>query len=97
MTNKFKLTGAAETEMLASLPLTGDEENKEEDGRMVALVVTIDAELLRRIENSGHSDFVTDPTAFAEEASTENEPGKLTISEFRPNGAWDSGHSGIYN
>merc|ERR1712192_209460 len=73
----FSMKGAAETDKLTSLPLTGDEENKEEeqeDGRMVALVVTIDEELLRRIETSGHPDFVADPTAYAEEASTENEP-----------------------
>ena len=54
---------------------------------MVALVVTIDAELLRRIENSGHPDFVAE---VEEEASTENEPGELPISLYNPNGSLDT-------
>ena len=67
--------------MLASLSPTGHEENnveEQEDGRMVSLVVTIDEELLRRIETSGHPDFVAERTAYAEvgeESTKENEPG----------------------
>ena len=90
MTKGFKLTGAAETEMLASLPPTGDEETKEkkqEGGRMVALVVTIDEELLRRIETSVHPDSVAE---VGKEASTENEPGELPISLYNPNGSLDT-------
>ena len=74
--------------MLASLPLTGDEENKEEhDGRMVTLVVIVDEEFSRRIENSGHPDFVAE---VEEDASTENEPGELPISLYNPNGSLDT-------
>ena len=92
VTKSFNLTGAAETEMPASLPPTGNEENskEEQEGRMVALVVTIDEELLRRIETSGHSDFVAERTVYAEEASTENEPGEPPTNEFRPNGSLDT-------
>ena len=70
---------AAENDMVARLNTTGDDKNNrgEEDG-MVTLVVTIDEELLRRIETSGYPDFAAEPTAEAvveEEAPTKNEPG----------------------
>ena len=63
--------------MVASrLPPSGDDENNE-DG-MVTLIVTIEEELLRRIEASGYPNFSTDPTNKAkveDEAPTQNEPG----------------------
>ena len=63
--------------MVASrLPPSGNDKNKE-DG-MVTLVVTIERELLRRIEASGYPNFATDPTTREEvedEAPTQNEPG----------------------
>ena len=58
------------------LPSSGGDKNKE-DG-MVTLIVTIEEEWLRRIENSGHPDFSTGPTTKAEveeESPTKNEPG----------------------
>ena len=75
--------------MLASLPEL--EENKEEgqEGRMVTLVVSIDEELLRRIETSVHPDFVTERTAYAEVGEA-IEPGELAISKFRPNGSLET-------
>ena len=68
-----------EKKMLAGLTSSEDEKNKnkEEDG-MVTLVVTIDEELLRRIQTSGYPNFATDPTTKAEvekESPTKNEPG----------------------
>ena len=63
--------------MVASrLPPSGDDKNNE-DG-MVTPIVTIEEELLRRIEASGYPDFSTDPTNKAkveDEAPTKNEPG----------------------
>ena len=47
----FNFTGAAETEILASLPVapSGDDKNdKEEDPRMVTLIVTVDEEFLKK-------------------------------------------------
>ena len=65
--------------MVASrLPPSGDDKNNEKEDGMVTLVVTIEEELLRRIEASGYPDFSTDPTTKAEvegEAPPENEPG----------------------
>ena len=63
--------------MLAGLPSSEDEKNKEEDG-MVTMIVTVDEELLRIIEASGYPDFSTDPTTKSEvdgEAPTKNKPG----------------------
>ena len=80
--------------MLASLPPAGDEENKkEDDGRMVSLIVTVDEELLRRIETSVHLDFAGELTTkvAGEHATTKNEPGKLQA--FRPNGSLNTLHS----
>ena len=50
--------------MLAGLPSTVDDKTTEEkeDQRMVTLVVTIDEELLRRIETSGYPDLAAEPT-----------------------------------
>ena len=74
----FNFTGAAETEILASLPVapTEDDKNdKEEDPRMVTLIVTVDEEFLKRTETSVHPDFVAEHTAMpelGEEAFTKN-------------------------
>ena len=53
MTKAFNFS---ETEMLASVPSTGDDRNKKEEDRTVAVIVTIDEELVRRIETSLHRD-----------------------------------------
>ena len=75
------ITGDAEKEMPASLSQPGDDKNnkEEEEYGMVSLIVTIDEELLRRIETSGHPDFGAERTAYAEvgeESTKENEPGE---------------------
>ena len=59
-------------------PSADDRNNEEEENGMVTLVVTIEEELLRRIETSGYPNFSTEPTTKAEvegEAVTKNEPG----------------------
>ena len=58
--------------------MVGDEENNEVENGMVTLVVTIEEELLKRIEVSGYPNFSTGPTTKAEvdgEGPTKNEPG----------------------
>ena len=60
------------------LPPSGEDENNEVENRMVTLVVTIEEELLKRIEASGYPNFYTEPTTKAKvegEAPTKNEPG----------------------
>ena len=61
--------------MLAGLPSTVDDKTTEEkeDQRMVTLVVTIDEELLRRIETYGYPDIAAEPTKA--EAPPKNGPG----------------------
>ena len=56
---------------------------------MVTLVVTVDEELLRRIETSVHPDLVTERTAYAEVGEA-TEPGELALSKFRPNGSLET-------
>ena len=91
----FNFTGAAETEILASLPVapTEDDKNdKEEDPRMVTLIVTVDEELLKRIETFVHPDVAAEPTTKAEvgeEAATKDEPGEPPLREFKPKDTLD--------